>query len=170
MPRAPGTEGTVRRDRQQRKVSDRRWWPILTPLVGLAVAVSLLFPASRHQWALSLFRQTTYYTVLSFNHPSALPEAVSKKGPITFTFSVSNQERGAVHYQYVLSVTSSNDSYILKKSAKTVAMGATWTVTMTVRPVCSSSLCRVEISLPGHPEKIDFLLNNSTTSDRNGHK
>ncbi len=85
-----------------------------------------------------------------------------KNRPVTFTFSVDNQEGRPVHYQYVLSVARRDGFYILRESAKTVAAGATWTVTATVRLACGGSQCRIEISLPGHPEKIDFLLRPST--------
>jgi hypothetical protein len=159
--RDSGSEEKARRHRWWDEVGARRWWPVLTPLAGLAVAVSLLSPSMRHQWVLSLFRQPTRYTVLSFKNPSTLPTTTFKNRPLTFTFYVGNREGRPAHYRYVLSVTRHGSSYILGESMKTVAAGATWAVSATVRPECDGSPCRIEISLPGHSERIDFLLTSS---------
>lgn len=141
-----------------REPQGRRWWPILTPLALLAIGASLLWPAGRHQWALSLFRQPARYTVLSFNHVSALPSMAHIDEPIIVSFMVGNHEGRAVDYRYVLSASGDGRSRILGKAERTVAAGATWLVSVTVRPRCGSSRCRIEVSLPGHPEEIDFLV------------
>jgi hypothetical protein len=135
-----------------------QWWPALIVIAVLAVGASLLFPASRHQWALSLFRQPARYTVLSFTDASALPASAVIKRPITVSFTVGNREGRALDYRYVLSASSGKTSRILRQSARTVAAGATWRVSAVVRPACQTSPCRIEISLPGHPETIDFLV------------
>jgi hypothetical protein len=156
-----GSEEIPGRDQRQDQVGTRRWWPVLAPLAVLAVALSLLLPDGRHQWALSLFRQPTYYTALSFKDPSSLPVTAAKNRPITFAFSVGNQEGRPVRYRYILSVTRHGSSYVLGESTKTVAQGATWIVSAKVNPACDGSPCRIEISLPGHSERIDFLLSSS---------
>ncbi len=135
-----------------------RWWPILTPLVALAVGVSLLFPAIRHQWALSLVRQPARYTVLSFNDASALPTAAAVNQPIAFSFNVGNQEGRAADYRYIISESSGKTSHILSESSGSVAAGTTWTVSKVVRLSCRSSPCRIQVSLPGHAETVDFLV------------
>jgi hypothetical protein len=139
----------------------RRWWPFVAPIAAIAVAVSVVIPAGRHQWALSLFRQPTYYTALSFDKAWALPATAAWDAPLSVSFSVANHEGRAVRYRYVLSERAggSRTATTLKQSARLVPDGGTWTVSTSVRPTCASSTCRVEVSLPGHPETIDFLLN-----------
>jgi Protein of unknown function (DUF1616) len=140
---------------------ERRWWPFVAPVVLAALAISLLLPAGRHQWALSLFRQPTSYTALSFNHASALPARAVKNAPLRISFDIANHEGRAVRYRYVVSQTSAGEAStfrMLGESAKSVASGTTWSVTTSIRPSCTRSPCRVEVALPGHPETIDFLL------------
>jgi hypothetical protein len=142
---------------RDRKPAARRWWPILTPLALLAAGASLLSPAGRQQWALSLFRQPARYTVLSFTHASALPPAALTNEPITVSFMVSNHEGHVVDYRYVLTAGGRGGSHIVGESTRSVAAGAAWIVSTSVRPRCDSP-CRIEVSLPGHPETIDFLV------------
>jgi O-antigen/teichoic acid export membrane protein len=136
----------------------RRWWPALTALTVTAAGVSLALPGGRHQWALSLIRQPTRYTALSFDQAQALPATATKGEAIRFSFSVGNQEGHAVGYRYVLSASGGGSSRVLDESERTLAAGATWKVSAAVRPTCGSSPCRIEVTLPGHPEKIDFLV------------
>lgn len=62
-------------------------------------------------------------------------------------------------YRYVISASSTGSSRTFRQSTRTIAGGATWTVSAVVLPMCQSSPCRLEVSLPGHPETIDFLVN-----------
>jgi hypothetical protein len=156
--RTPDPAGTTQAYYPQRRRERRRWWLVLTGLAVLAVGASLLLPAGRHQWALSLFRQPTRYTVLSFNHAPALPTTAAVNGPVAFSFTVGNHEGRAVDYRYVLTASGGRSSRTLGGSAKIVAAGATWTVSAVVHPACGTSRCRIEVSLPGHPETIDFLV------------
>jgi hypothetical protein len=135
-----------------------RWWVIVTLFAALAVAVSLLFPAARHQWALSLFRKPAYYTVLSFNQPQALPATASINEPIRISFTIGNREGHVVGYRYIISASNGGTHHVLGQATRTVAAGARWTVTRVVRPSCYGSPCRIEVSLPGHAEDIDFLV------------
>ena len=138
--------------------SARRWWPAVTAIAVLAVGASLLSPAGRHQWALSLFRQPARYTVLSFNRAWALPAAAVAGQPIPVSFTIGNHQGHPVDYRYVLRASSGGRSQVIGASARTVAAGAAWIVSTAVRPACPSSPCRIEVSLPGHRETIDFLV------------
>jgi hypothetical protein len=136
----------------------RRWWPALVPAALLAIAVSLLVPAGRHQWALALIRQPTPYTALSFNEASALPTAAVSGRPMTVSFTVANHEGNVVTYRYVVSQEADGKSQVIATASRAVNANRTWTVSAQVRPTCKSSPCRLTVSLPGHPETIDLLL------------
>lgn len=138
--------------------AQHRWWPVLGPIALAAVGASLITPAGRHQWALSIFRQRTPYTALSFNNPAALPTIAAANKPIPISFDIVNDEGRTINYRYVLSEWSAGKAKTLQMASKVVASGATWTVPTIVRPTCPDSPCRMEVSLPGHPETIDFLL------------
>jgi hypothetical protein len=104
-------------------------------------------------------RQPTPYTALSFNQAAALPVRATSNKPIAVSFTVGNHEGRVVDYQYVISAGGiGGSSHIVGKSTRSIAAGAVWTVSTMVRPTCGTSPCRIEISLPGHPEKIDFLI------------
>ena len=150
------------------RARERRWWPVVAPLALIAIAVSLILPAGRHQWALSLFRQPTYYTSLSFDRAWALPSTAPSGAPLTFSFSVGNHEGQAVTYRYLISEGPAGKGHTVGQSTKIVAPGATWTVSTTVRAACTGSPCRVQVSLPGHPEMIDFLVTLSAKRARHG--
>jgi hypothetical protein len=151
---------------QDRTRKARRWWPILAPLILVVVGASLLVPAGRHQWALSLFRQPTHYTALYFDQAADLPATSVANRPFKVSFSVSNNEGHVVVYHYVLSATSSGIFHVLQESARTVSAGATWTVITVVRPTCRTTPCRIEVSLPGYPETIAFLVKITTPRAR----
>jgi O-antigen/teichoic acid export membrane protein len=153
--RRPSWKRTVSRYRPETR---RRWWPALTALAVMVVGLSLALPGGRHQWALSLFRQPIRYTALSFNQAQDLPTTAVKGEAIRISFSIGNQEGHPVGYRYVLSAGEGSSSRVLAESAKTVAAGATWKVSAVVRPTCDSSPCPIEVTLPRHPEKIDFLI------------
>jgi hypothetical protein len=155
--RRPGAR-PGRQERRRQEHGARRWLLALTAL-SVAVTASLLFPAGRHQWALSLFRQPARYTVLSFNQAAALPATAVKNEPIRVSFTVGNHEGRMADYRYVLSASGGGgSSQILGTSTRTIAAGATWTVSTVVRPTCDTSPCRIEVSLPGRPETIDFRV------------
>ena len=134
-----------------------RAWPAAGVALVLGVAVSLLSPAGRHQWALSLIRQPSRYTALSFNRPADLPRMIDRFQSVTVSFAVGNHEGRATTYRYVVSAASRQRTRQLALAQAVVASGATWYVTIKVRPRCAASPCRVVVSLPGHPEVIDFL-------------
>jgi hypothetical protein len=148
---------TVTAEVMEAEPAGRRWWVFLGPLALVALTLSFVIPSVRHQWALSVFRQPTQYTALSFNKASELPSGVITYEKIKISFVINNQEGETEHYRYVITQTSAGLSSTLGKSAKTVAPGRSWTVSTVIRPTCLVSPCRVEVSLPGHPETIDFL-------------
>ena len=137
------------------------WRRVLAGAAGLASAISLLVPAGRHQWALSLLRQPTHYTVLYFDRAAVLQDRVTPGRPVNFAFTVGNREGRAMRYRYVISTyplgSRGGRPLLLAESAKLVPAGSSWSVSVTVRPHCGSSPCRIQVSLPGHPETIDFL-------------
>lgn len=133
-------------------------WPAAGAALLLGVAVSLLLPAGRHQWALSLIRQPARYTALSFTRPAGLPEVIGRRQSVTVAFAVTNHQGRPVTYRYVVSAASRRGTRQLARARAVVASGATWPVTVRVRPRCAASPCRVTVALPGHPETIDFLV------------
>lgn len=135
----------------------QRVWASAGVTLLLGVAVSLLLPAGRHQWAMSLIRQPSQYTALSFARPADLPQRIGRLQRVTLTFVVLNHESHAMTYRYVVSSASGRRTRHLAEAKAMVASGATWSVTIKVRPRCAASRCRVTVSLPGHPETIDFL-------------
>jgi hypothetical protein len=155
-PELPG-RAAMRRLRPWAARGSRWLWPGAGVLLVLGLGLSLLFPAGRHQWALSLIRQPARYTALSFSQPSALPAAVVRGHPMLISFTVANHEGRRVKYTYVVTATAGRRTQILQQAVRAVAAGATWKASVTVRPRCQASPCRITVSLPGHPAVIDFL-------------
>lgn len=138
---------------------ERRWWPVLGPIAAIALAVSLLLPAGRHQWALSIFRQPTRYTALSFNDAWELPATANRGSPIPISFTIGNQQGRTLTYRYVVTESDpANFSQTMATAARTLEPGRRWTVAIAVKPTCGPSPCRIQVSVPGHPERIDFLV------------
>lgn len=146
----------------------RRWWPALTAVAVVAIGVSLLSPAARRQWALSFIRQPSHYTTLYFNEPDTLPTTAVSNRPMTVSFTVGNHERRAVNYRFVITAVGGGVKRSLAHSQKIVTAGATWRISATVRPVCPTTQCRIEVSLPGHPETIDFLVTLKASGKKHG--
>lgn len=147
------------RDPVMKRSGERRWWPVLAPIAVIALAVSLLLPASRHQWALSVFRQPSRYTALSFNDASELPNTANRGTPIPISFTIGNQEGRTLTYTYVVSESDqANFFQTMATAARTLEPGRTWTVALDVKPTCGPSPCRIQVSVRGHPERIDFLV------------
>lgn len=157
-------------DAPTREPAPRRLWPIFVPLAVVAIAVSLLLPAGRHQWALSLIRQPTPYTALSFNRAWALPSSAVTNQLMPISFTVANEEGRAINYRYVVTESDYGVSKTLGGSSKIVDSGTTWTVSTVVRPSCAYSPCQIQVSLPGHPEKIDFLVNLTAKTENSAAK
>jgi hypothetical protein len=148
---------TVTAEVMEAEPAGRRWWVFLGPLALVALTLSFVIPSARHQWALSVFRQPDRYTALSFNKAWELPSGVITFKKVKISFVINNQEGQAEHYRYVITQNSAGLSSALGESAKTIAAGRSWTVSTAIRPTCLVSPCRIKVSLPGHPETIDFL-------------
>jgi hypothetical protein len=141
------------------------WWLGGTALVAvLLLAGSILSPFVRHQLSLSVARQNPPYTQLAFTNAAALPVTAVAGKAIHVSFAITNDEEKPMRYQYVVAsgsaVASGSDAKLksLTSSIKTVAPGATWTVNTTVVPKCGVNACRLQVSLPGQGESIDFTL------------
>jgi hypothetical protein len=141
----------------------RAWWPFVAGVIALFLAVSLLTPGGRHQWAVSIFRQPARYTTLSFQNAAGLPEAANAGSRVHLTFTVANHEGRRIRYAYVVTSTANpvadNVPVVLRRASLSVPAGGHRTEPVTVTARCTSSPCQLQVSLPGHPETIDALLN-----------
>jgi hypothetical protein len=141
----------------------RPWWPFVAGAGAIFLAVSLLTPAGRHQWAVSIVRQPTRYTTLSFRHAAALPHDVNAGARVHLSFTVANHEGRRMHYPYLVSITANpaddQAANVLRRASLTVPAGGQRTESVTVKPRCANASCRLQVSLPGHPETIDAILN-----------
>jgi hypothetical protein len=156
-PDAALVSNTVTAEVVHAEPAGRRWWPFVVPVVVVGIAVSFVIPSGRHQWALSVFRQPARYTALWFNSAWKLPASVVTYQPTHISFVIDNQQGRTEDYRYLVTQTSAGLTSTLRKSATTVAAGRSRTVSAVIRPTCLVSPCRIEVSLPGHPETIDFL-------------
>jgi hypothetical protein len=150
------------------QAKERRWWPVVVPLVLAAFGISILLPAGRHFWALSLFRQPTHYTALAFENPQALPATAVYREPLAISFELGNHEGHAIAYRYIIRQTAAGNSEVLKAATRTIAAGATETISAIVAPSCANSPCRIQVSLPGRPETIELLLTLTPKPAANG--
>jgi hypothetical protein len=153
---------------RDRTIKVRRWWPAVTALVVIGVAVSLLFPAARHQWSLSIFRQPPRYTSLSFDHPSSLPTKLTRNHAISFSFTIGNYEGRSLKYRYVIDASPVQKAPEAMTSMTMVAVGRTRTISVTMRPACDASPCQIGVTLPGHSVSIDFLISSNLSKDPSG--
>jgi hypothetical protein len=148
---------TVTARAEAREPTGPRWWLVIAPLAVLVLAATLILPAGRHEWALSIFKQPTPYTALSFDKSWAMPTTVVRGNPLPISFVIDNKEGRTVQYRYVVSESSPGVSGTLAHSTKKVEAGRSSTVHMVIRPTCLVSPCRIQVSLPGNSESIDFL-------------
>ncbi|HUC58497.1 MAG TPA: hypothetical protein VMA95_13930 [Streptosporangiaceae bacterium] len=131
----------------------------IAAIVAVLIGASLVFPAGRHQWALSLFRQPSRFTTLAFKYAWLLPSSSTIRERIPLFFTITNEEGRATRYKYELrQVDPLGNTQTLSTASNVVTAGATWTVDTSVRPYCNLSPCRVEVVLPGHHENINFLV------------
>lgn len=155
---SPPPNDLVADDRRNRQTR-RRWWPIVCGMAVVAIGVSLISPTIRHQWALSVFRQRTNFTILYFNEPSELPTSSAGHAPISFSFTITNQEARTVRYRYVVRASDGfTGSHLLATDTKLVYADRRWAVPVTVVPRCLLSPCFIKVSLPRQHEAIDFRV------------
>ena len=136
----------------------RRLWPVLAPLAVAAVAVSLVLPGSRHQWAESVIQQPSSYSAVAFVAPSELPATVVSGQPLEFTFTVENHESERLRYPYfLLASPTANKDGIVGGGSVVVPAGESRNVNVSVDPKCSGSPCRITVGLAGRGgEAVDF--------------
>jgi hypothetical protein len=141
----------------------RRWWPAGLCIAIVLIGLSLVVPAGRHQWALAIVRQPTPYTALAFQDPASVPTALQPDGSLAVSFTITNNEGRQLRYAFVVTSTSGSQiPTVLQRGTVQVPGGARGAVAVSVKPVCHGSPCTVAISLPGHPETIDALVNLSS--------
>jgi Protein of unknown function (DUF1616) len=149
------------------KEGGHRWWPAAV-VVLLVALLSLAIPTVRHQWALSFVRQPTHYTALSFDGAADLPTTITAGSAVNLSFSIANNEGRNVDYPVVVTSagtkagTLTTASSVLHRSTVTVPAGGQRSTSVSVVPVCSTQVCRVTVTLPGHGESIDVLLHVKT--------
>ena len=144
----------------------RRWWPTLTILILVGVGLSLLVPAGRHQWALSIIRQPTPYTALYFDHPSSLPTDVPNDQRVSFTFSIANHEGHSLDYRYSVDVSPSPSRIPPATGTAVVASGRSRSIATAPEVACSASPCQVRVTLPDQGRSIDFLVSVGGSGDQ----
>ncbi len=102
-------------------------------VVVVAIAISLLLPVGRHQWAESLIRQPSPYTTLAFEDPSGLPAVLVAGHPISFTFWVGNHELRDATYRYLVTSSPSKNAFYTEATL-TVPMGRSRSVKVSDDP------------------------------------
>ena len=148
-----------------------RWdlWLYGTGIVAvILILATVLSPWVRHEWGLSLGRQATPYTQLGFTDAAALPASAVRGQAIHVPFVITNDEGKPLTYRYVVASGSGTEMTQLRSGASEVAAGASWDVDAVVTPQCATSPCRVQVSLPGQDEKIDFIF--TYAADKTGKK
>jgi len=147
----------------------RRFWIVLIAFVVIGIAGSTISPTIRHQWALSLIRQPTRYTLLYFDHPASLPNEVTEGQSISFSFTIGNEQGRSVIYRYDIGVTPANDPQSQLHSMTVLANGAMRSIPVKLRPLCMSTPCQIRVSLPAHHQSIHFIVKfNGTTKEPGG--
>jgi len=139
----------------------RRRWPLLLAVLAILIGLTLVSPSGRHQWAVSLIRQPTPYTTLSFQDAAGLPHNVESGAPVHLTFTVANHEGRLTDYPVVLSSANADGAgavTALLRTTVTVPSGGQRTMSVSVRPACKTSACELQVSLPGQAETIDVVL------------
>ncbi len=153
-----GVQGPGRRAARKPVRTHRRLWPVVAPLAVAAVAVSLVLPGSRHQWAESVIQQPSSYSAVAFVAPSELPATVVSGQPLEFTFTVENHESERLRYPYfLLASPTANKDGIVGGGSVVVPAGESRNVNVSVDPKCSGSPCRITVGLAGRGgEAVDF--------------
>jgi hypothetical protein len=147
------------------------WGSVLALLV--IVVTGLISPYVRHEWGLSLRRESTTYTELGFTDASALPARAVRGRVLRVSFEVTNDGARPISYRYVISSGVGRQLVVLSSETSSVAGGKTWEVNNWVAPKCPQASCKVQVALPQVNEQIYFILtltqprSDGTTSKRN---
>jgi hypothetical protein len=78
--------------------------------------------------------------------------------PVVISFTIGNQEGRDTDYRYVINESAAGVAQKIGGSSSPVGDGKSWTVSTAIRPSCIASPCKIQVSLLGHPETIDFLV------------
>ena len=147
------------------------WGSVLTLL--LIVVTSIISPYVRHEWGLSLGRESTTYAELGFTDASALPAHVVRGKALRVSFAVTNNGTRPISYRYVISSGTGRQLIALSSETSSVAAGKIWEVNSWVAPKCPQASCKVQVALPQVNEQIYFIItltrprSNSKTSEGN---
>jgi hypothetical protein len=156
--------GQAPEDLQREQPNWGLWLFGATLVTGILLVAAMLSPYIRHQFAVSLTRQTTPYTQLAFTRAVSLPATVVRGEAVDVSFTITNNEGKPVAYRYLISSGSGSTLQSLSSSGRTVAAGAMWEVDTSVVPKCAQSACRVQVSLPQQAESIDFMFESENTT------
>jgi hypothetical protein len=135
-----------------------RTWALAAALAVVAACASLMSPALRQQWLISLVRQPAPYTALAFTSPANLPVTAVAGQDMSLAFTISNHQGQPIRYRYVLASGSTTTLTRLRTGSKLVRAGQEWTVKTAFAPKCRTRECRIQVSLPGQHEHIDLLV------------
>jgi len=153
--------GQPEEDAQASRYEPPRWdfWLLGSGLLAIVIAAaSFMSPWVRHEWTLSVQRQPTPYTQLSFINPAGLPSTGVRGAGIPVPFVITNDEGRQVSYRYVVSSGSGTTLTALSSGTKVLAAKAAWSFNVFVVPKCTAASCRIQVSLPEQNESIDFIL------------
>lgn len=168
--RGPASPGYGHPDEKSPAQYNRpRWdlWLYGTGIVAvILILATLLSPWVRREWGLSLGRQATPYTQLSFTNAAALPVTAPRGKGMHVSFVVTNDEGKRLVYRYVVASGSGTKMTPLRSGTSAVTAGASWDVDVVVTPRCATSSCRVRVSLPAQNEKIDFVFTYPDTTGK----
>lgn len=153
-----GADPDSRDHTDTRQSPNWRWWGSGALLTTAIIVGSLFSPYFRHQWALSVGRQSTAYTALSFNNAAKLPATAVRGKAIHVSFTITNETSDPVSYRYVIAAGSGSLLTSVDAATRTVAPGASWAIERFVEPTCPQNTCRIQVSLPQEHEHIDLLL------------
>jgi hypothetical protein len=126
---------------------------VVLVLIGVSAALSKPF---RHQLALSIVRQPTPYTQLYFPNPGTLPSELKVDHKNTFDFTVVNDENGAYHYTYTVTIADSRSHSVVSVKAVTIANGSSVTYPVTVVPKDRKAKYLITVALSGVNQSIHF--------------
>jgi hypothetical protein len=109
--------------------------------------------------ALDLIPKPEHFTELYFENSTALPTSTIAGKPISFAFTIRNQEGTSTVYPYVVYIEyPTGERVVLASSSVTLNNDASTTIPITHIFKSSGEQCNVFVDLTAIDQKIDFLL------------
>ena len=148
---------------EQKKNRFGAYWILALLLVLICVAsVVYLFRGAVYNGldALKLIPTPERFTELYFTDPGAIPSSVTSGKPISFTFTIANQEGVTTTYPYSSYFMDTNGHQTLLASGTvTIANEASTTISVSHTFIASAIAGKVVVALPSiNDQQIDFLL------------